>query len=125
VQKEYCSSSQSGRAATQSNVESGQPPLDVHDTCPTSQANACFLQDYAWNGLPRNSPLVGEKRKRTTFTPLQKAYLQNALDKDELESSEKRKKMAEVFKDNGTPFDTKAIDHWWGNHKAKKEKDGK
>ena len=47
--------------------------------------------------------MVGEKRKRTAFFPLQEAYLQNALDKDGLERSEKRQKVAKVFfEDNGT-----------------------
>ena len=63
---------------------------------------------------------VGEKRSRTTFSSVQKVYLDNALDKGELNTPEQRQQVAHVFsKETGKSFDTKAIDNWWRNHKKK------
>ena len=63
---------------------------------------------------------VGEKRKRTTFSAVQQVYLQNALDKDELNTKEGRQLVDDVFsKETGKSFDTAAIDKWCRNHKKK------
>ena len=40
---------------------------------------------------------VGEKRKRTTFSAVQQVYLQNALDKGELNTKERRQLVADVL----------------------------
>ena len=63
---------------------------------------------------------VGEKRKRTTFSAVQQVYLQNALDKGELNTKEGRQLAADVLsKEAGKAFDIASIDNWWRNHKKK------
>jgi hypothetical protein len=63
---------------------------------------------------------VGEKRKRTTFSAVQQVYLQNALDKGELNTKEGRQLAADVLsKEAGKSFDIASIDNWWRNHKKK------
>ena len=57
---------------------------------------------------------VGEKRKRTTFSAVQQVYLQNALDKGELNTKEGRQLAADVLsKEAGKAFDIASIDNWW------------
>jgi len=70
-------------------------------------------------------PAVGEKRKRTNFTATQKVYLAEALAKGNLDTVDKRQKVAELFsKETGNNIERKVIDTWHRNNKSKKSKDG-
>ena len=70
-------------------------------------------------------PAVGEKRKRTNFTATQKVYLAQAFKNGELDTGDKRQKVAELFsKETGNNIERKVIDTWHRNNKGKKSKDG-
>ena len=70
-------------------------------------------------GSKHKGPVVGEKRKRTNFTATQKVFLSQALAKGELDTGDKRQKVAELF-----AIERKVIDTWHRNNKGKKSKDG-
>ena len=68
---------------------------------------------------------AGEKRKRTNFSATQKAYLEQALANGELNTPQKRQKVADMFsKDAGKTIERKVIDTWHRNHRGKNSKDG-
>ena len=68
---------------------------------------------------------VGEKRKRTTFTVTQKVYLQQALVKGDLDTIEKRQRVAQTFAiESGNPSQADSIHNWYRNNKSKKSKEG-
>jgi len=72
-------------------------------------------------GSKDKAPDVGEKRKRTNFTATQQIWLTQELDKGNLDTAEKRQKMADLFsRDTGNNVERKVIDTWYRNHKAKK-----
>ena len=77
-------------------------------------------------GSKHKGPVVGEKRKRTNFTATQKVYLAQAFKNGELDTGDKRQKVAELFsKETGNNIESKVIDTWYRNHKpGKKSKDG-
>ena len=70
-------------------------------------------------GSKDKAPDVGEKRKRTNFTAAQKVFLEQELVKGDLDTQEKRQKVAELFS-----RERKVIDTWYQNHKGNKSKDG-
>ena len=68
---------------------------------------------------------VGEKRKRTTFTATQKVYLQQALFKGDLDTIDKRQRVAQTFAtESGNPSQADSIHNWYRNNKTKKSKEG-
>ena len=85
----------------------------------TSGAAAGPADGATEKGSKHKGPAVGEKRKRTNFTAQQKVFLEEALAKGELDTADKRQKVAELF-----AIERKVIDTWQRNNKGKKSKDG-
>jgi hypothetical protein len=71
-------------------------------------------------GSKDKDPDIGEKRKRTNFTATQTVFLTQTLEKCDLDTPEKRQKVAELFS-----RERKVIDTWYRNHKGSNSKDGK
>jgi hypothetical protein len=71
-------------------------------------------------GSKDKDPDIGEKRKRTNFTATQTVFLTQTLEKGDLDTPEKRQKVAELFS-----RERKVIDTWYQNHKGSNSKDGK
>ena len=71
----------------------------------------------------------GKKRKLTALSVPQKTYLKEALDTGDLDTCEKRKKVARKFtSESGNPCQAVAIHHWYHQYHAnnpKKSKGGK
>jgi hypothetical protein len=64
--------------------------------------------------------VVGEKRKRSSYTSTQTVFLEQALGKGELDRKKGRQKVADVFtKESGEKFDPLRIKTWHRNHKSK------
>ena len=58
------------------------------------------------------------------FTATQKVFLAQALDKGDLDTPEKKQKVAELFsRETGNNIERKVIDTWYRNHKGKNSKD--
>ena len=85
----------------------------------TSGAAAGPADGAIEKGSKHKGPAVGEKRKRTNFTATQKVNLAEALAKGNLDTGDKRQKVAELF-----AIERKVIDTWQRNNKGKKSKDG-
>ena len=59
------------------------------------------------------------------YITTQRAYLEQTLANGELNTPQKRQKVAEMFsKDAGKTIECKVIDTWHRNHRGKNSKDG-
>ena len=88
-------------------------------------AAAAAAEGATAKGSQGKAPAIGEKRTRTHFTASQKVFLEQALLKGDLDTPQKRQKVADLVSDEtGKRIDRKVIDTWHRNHKPKTTKDG-
>ena len=115
-----------GAGAAAAGAAAGDAAAGAGDTAgETSGAAAGPVDGATEKGSKHKGPAVGEKRKRTNFTATQKVYLAQAFKNGELDTGDKRQKVAELFsKETGNNVERKVIDTWYRNNKGKKSMDG-
>ena len=94
----------------------------------SSDTEPCVQAVYTWimptrvtgnSARDTKGKLVGEKRKRSSYTVTQSVFLQQELGKDNLDTKEDRQSVSDIFtKETGEKFYVQRIKTWHLNHKS-------
>ena len=77
-----------------------------------------FIFRWVTRGCPKGK-VVGEKRKRLSYTVTQSVFLELEIGKGNLDTKEGRQTVDDIFtKETGKTFDVERIKTWYRNHKT-------